>query len=64
MTQTISKSTKQRQGVRRFTDRMGTNKEFDRIPRQWKEVVEKTEAGYKKANGKPAIISRTRHIPA
>lgn len=30
----------------------------------FKMVVERTEAGYKKKNGKPAMMSKTKHLPA
>lgn len=56
---TISKSTKPRQGVRY----LGNGKEFDRNPRQWKQVVELWEAG-KNKKGKTVYHSQTYHLPA
>lgn len=61
-TQTISRSVKPRQGVRRFKQNGTLQKEFDRNPRQWKEIVEKEDIG-KNRKGKTIYSSRTRHVP-
>ena len=60
----ISKSTKQRQGVRRINQNGNVHKEYDKFPRQWHEVVTKVPAGEKTVKGKPAYRSYTSHVPA
>lgn len=62
-TKTISKSTKPRQGVYRYKQNGGIEKQFDREPRQWKQQVITLEHG-KKVNGQVAYKSFTQHIPA
>jgi hypothetical protein len=61
--QTISRSTKPRQGVFRFKQNGNLMKEFDKYSRQWVQVVEKDSIG-KNKKGKTIYSSRTRHIPA
>lgn len=58
----ISNSGKNRRGYR-MVRMNGSNVAVDYFG-PFKMVVEITEAGYKKKNGKPAMISETRHIPA
>lgn len=63
MEKQISKSTKRRQGHRYFRNSHGLiETELDKMPRQWKQVVELTENG-KGSNGKTLYRSRTRHLP-
>lgn len=58
---TISKSAKDRRG-HRMVKMNGVNVPVEYFG-PFKMVVEITEAGYKKKNGKPAMISKTRHTP-
>lgn len=58
VTKVISNSVKRRQGARYTKD----EKILDRVPGNWKQVVELTPFG-KTVKGKTAYVSQTKHVP-
>lgn len=61
MEKLISKSGKRRQGHFYTKDAHGPKTILDKTPSEWKQVVIIEDSGTKRTNGKPAMISRTRH---
>jgi hypothetical protein len=58
----ISKSGKRRQGPRYIIENRQPKTILDKLPSDWKQIVILTDSGTRRRNGKPAMISKTRHL--